>query len=147
MRMASGEISITGNLVRSRGGIGNNALQSRSQRARENLSHAMPRLAKGDDENARVGAQRIEVVANAQHAAIIRKVPGKSFLYAALRQHMQKNLARSRAHALAHTIHKSLFSIVHAVHGAMFSILCLTSRGHQLASSCLPGLKNCFTHA
>src|SRR5579872_54717 len=119
MGMAAGKVAISGKLVRRRVGVGNNALHPCSHHAGEDFSHAVAGFAEGDGKNARVGTERIEVITHAQYPTLIREMPRKSLLNTGFSKGMQEHLARSGAHGM--------------------------TGGHQMASACSPGLKNCLT--
>src|SRR5262249_29027987 len=96
--MAPRKVAVTRELRRLRAGIGDDALHGRPNLLRQALGHAMAGLAEGNSQYARIRLQVVEIVANAQHAALIVHVPRESPLDAGFVQRVRKDFSRHGAH-------------------------------------------------
>jgi hypothetical protein len=98
--MATGKIAVSGKLVGMPVGINDNPFHGRAQLARQNFRHTMRRFAKRNRHYTAVRFEVIQVIAHAQHAALVMHLAVKSFFNAGFGESVKKDLARRGAHAV-----------------------------------------------
>src|SRR5215469_11125477 len=84
-----------------RAGIGDDAMDGCSNLLGETFGHPMPCLAKRDSQNPRIGFEVVNVIADAQCAALAVNVAGERLLDTGFAQHAGEHLSRNRAHVAA----------------------------------------------
>src|SRR5579871_3384877 len=96
--MSAGEVAEAEELRGWRRGGGDHAAQAGADDGGQRLGHAVCRLADGDDQRAREGAEIVEIFADFDVVAVVLQLAAKGAGYAALRQSMIEDTAHAVAH-------------------------------------------------
>src|SRR5262245_8366458 len=99
--MSPGKVAIAGKLLRWRIGIGNDALYRRTNLACQTFRHAVPGFAESHGQHTRIGAQLVEIIAHAQHAAFVLDMAAEGLFNARLGQSAREDLASHGTHLCA----------------------------------------------